>query len=201
MACVSPSPTYELESGGFEIRASVRLTGTGKLGGGGGRVTRAWIGREWSPNRWLPGRQYYPTVVRKELGVALPATVTSCVVAQAPSAQNQPISDTCSFPPPPQKQKSLHPITPVPTGRGAPNLEGGVENRVSGALSVSNQPRGPWVPPWGWVLLAAAVFHQILRKDPREEATGQRIATSSPSGLTASPAQGPSQGGARVHRV
>lgn len=90
---MSPSPTYELESGGFEIRASVRLTGTGK------------------------------------------------------------------------------------------------------------QPRGPWVPPWGWVLLAAAVFHQILRKDPREEATGQRIATSSPSGLTASPAQGPSQGGARVHRV
>lgn len=101
---MSPSPTYELESGGFEIRASVRLTGTGKLGGGGGRVTRAWIGREWSPNRWLPGRQYYPTVVRKELGVALPATVTSCVVAQAPSAQNQPISDTCSFPPPPKAE-------------------------------------------------------------------------------------------------
>lgn len=73
-------------------------------------------------------------------------------------------------------------------------MECGVENKVGGALGVSNQPQGLWVPPWGWVLLAA-VFHQILRKDPGEEATGHGTATCPPSGLTASPDQGPSQGG------
>jgi len=58
---------------------------------------------------------------------------------------------------------------------------------------MSNQPRALWAPPWGWVLLAA-VFHQILRKDPGEEAT------SPPSGLTQPvlPKARPGVGGARV---
>lgn len=64
-----------------------------------------------------------------------------------------------------KKQKSPHPTTAVPTGRGVPSLKGGVENKAGGALSMSKQPQVLWVPPWGWVL-SAAVFHQILRKDP-----------------------------------
>lgn len=45
---------------------------------------------------------------------------------------------------------------------------------------MSNEPQGLWVPPWGWVLLAA-VFHQILRKDPGEEASGRGTASHLPT--------------------
>lgn len=53
--CVSPSPKYELESGGFD-KDQCQPHRDGEAGGGGVRVTRAWVGRGWSPNRRLSGR-------------------------------------------------------------------------------------------------------------------------------------------------
>lgn len=70
---MSPSPKYKLESGGFD--KGISLTGTGTLGKGV-RVTRAQVGKGWSPKRWLPGSLPHRGVC-KELGVALPATAPS----------------------------------------------------------------------------------------------------------------------------